>query len=218
MLAHTRTKYSPYVESFVIRHLISVSVATLLSSALTLAHAQTTDAAGVKYENQVQVANTPLVLNGVGVRYKAIFKVYTAGLYLTKKASTPEAVLQTPGPKRIHIVMLRDINASELGKLFTRGMEDNAPREEFSKSISGTLKMSDLFFQKKKLNAGDSFSVDWHPGVGTIIMINGKPSIDPIKEPEFFSALVKIWLGQSPADSMLKDAMLGKPAMPPGNN
>ena len=201
-----------------IRHLISVSVAALLSSALTLAHAQTTDLAGVKYENQVQVDNTPLVLNGVGVRYKAIFKVYTAGLYLTKKAATPEAVLATPGPKRIHIVMLRDINASELGKLFTRGMQDNAPREEFSKSISGTLKMSELFFQKKKLNAGDSFSVDWHPDVGTIIMINGKPSIDPIKEPEFFSALVKIWLGQSPADSMLKDAMLGKPAALPGNN
>jgi hypothetical protein len=54
--------------------------------------------------------------------------------------------------------------------------------------------------------------------VGTVIMINGKPSVEPIKEPEFFSALVKIWLGQSPADSMLKDALLGKPANSPGQN
>jgi hypothetical protein len=197
---------------------MSFSVAALLAGALTVAHAQTTEVAGVKYENSVQVGNAPLVLNGAGVRYKAIFKVYTAGLYMTKKANTTEAVLATPGPKRMHIVMLRDINASELGKLFTRGMEDNAPKEEFSKSISGTLKMSELFFQKKKLNAGDSFSVDWTPGVGTVIMINGKPSVEPIKEPEFFSALVKIWLGQSPADSMLKDALLGKPANAPGQN
>lgn len=201
------------------RLLKSLSIAALLLSAWAATHAQTTDVvAGVKYENNLQVANTPLVLNGVGVRYKAIFKVYTAGLYMTKKANTTEAVLATPGPKRIHIVMLRDINASELGKLFTRGMEDNAPKEEFSKSVAGTLKMSELFFQKKKLSAGESFSVDWTPGVGTMILINGKPSIEPIKEPEFFSALVKIWLGQSPADSMLKDAMLGKSPTTPGNN
>ncbi|HET7793884.1 MAG TPA: chalcone isomerase family protein [Rhizobacter sp.] len=193
------------------RRLISLSIATLLTGALSLAHAQTTDVAGVKYEPSVQVANTPLVLNGAGIRYKAIFKVYTAGLYMTKKANTTEGVLAMPGPKRIHIVMLRDINATELGKLFTRGMEDNAPREEFSKSIAGTLKMGELFFVKKKLSAGESFSVDWTPGVGTVILINGKPSIEPIKEPEFFSALTKIWLGQSPADATLKDAMLGKP-------
>jgi len=203
----------------VIRRLLSAQSAGLLMSLLLLplAHAQSTEVAGQKYENNVQLGSTPLVLNGAGVRYKAIFKVYTAGLYLTKKANTTEAVLATPGPKRMHIVMLRDINASELGKLFTRGMEDNAPREEFSKSVAGTLKMSELFFQKKKLSAGDSFSVDWTPGVGTVIMINGKPSIDPIKEPEFFSALVKIWLGQSPADSMLKDALLGKPREMRGN-
>jgi len=58
--------------------------------------------------------------------------------------------------------------------------------------------------------AGDAFSVDWIPGTGTIIMINGKPSTAPIKEPEFFSALLKIWLGKSPADSTLKDALMSK--------
>ncbi|MBC7996042.1 MAG: chalcone isomerase family protein [Rhizobacter sp.] len=187
--------------------------------ALSLVQAQPTEVAGIKYEGGMQVGNTPLVLNGAGIRYKAIFKVYTAGLYLTKKAATAEAVLATPGPKRIHIVMLREINASELGKLFTRGMEDNAPRDEFSKSIPGTLKMGELFFVKKKLSAGESFSVDWTPGVGTVILINGKPSTEPIKEPEFFTALLKIWLGNKPADSMLKDALLGiKPANSPGNN
>ena len=170
-----------------IRRLISITVATLLLGALNVARAQTVELAGVKYEGTEQVANTPLVLNGAGIRYKAgIFKLYTAGLYLTKKATTPETILATPGPKRVHIVMLRDINASELGKLFTRGMEDNAPRDEFSKSIPGTLALGDLFFEKKKLVAGDAFSVDWIPGTGTIIMINGKPSTAPIKEPEFF--------------------------------
>lgn len=196
-----------------------ISTAGLLAALLLpSAHAQTTDVAGVKYDQHMPSGGTSLVLNGAGVRYKAVFKVYAAGLYLTRKANSTEAVLATPGPKRMHIVMLREINAGELGKLFTRGMEDNAPREEFSKSVSGTLKLSDLFFRIKKLNAGDSFSVDWTPGVGTMIYVNGKPTIEPIKEPEFFSALVKIWLGQSPADSNLKDALLGRsPALPPNS-
>lgn len=200
-----------------IRSLIS-ALALMLALAATNARADAVTVAGVKYDDSLQVGGSTLVLNGAGVRYKAVFRVYAAGLYLTRKAQATDAVLGAPGPKRIHIVMLREINASELGKLFTRGMEDNAPRDEFSKSIPGTLKMSEIFFRIKKLNAGDSFSVDWLPGVGTVILVNGKPTIEPIKEPEFFSALAKIWLGQSPADANLKDALLGKPAPLPPNS
>jgi Chalcone isomerase-like len=170
------------------------------------------EVAGVKYEASEQLGTAKLVLNGAGVRYKAIFKVYTAGLYLGGKAATPEEVLALPGPKRMHIVMLRDIDANELGKLFTRGMQDNAPREEFSKSVAGTLRMSDIFSAKKKLATGEYFYIDWVPGAGTSVVINGKAAGEPIKEPEFFAALVKIWLGKSPADTQLKSALLGKSA------
>lgn len=208
------------LESVVIRRTIVLSATLAALLAAPLAQAQTTEVAGVKYEQSTQIGNTRLQLNGAGIRYKAVFKVYTAGLYLGTKAATPEAVLAAPGPKRMHIVMLRDIDANELGKLFTRGMQDNSPREEFSKSIAGTLRMSELFAAKKKLVAGDSFSVDFVPGQGTTVLINGKANIDPIKEPEFFSALMRIWLGNSPADSQLKDALLGKapPARDPFNN
>lgn len=187
--------------------------ATLMLATTTLpAHAQPVEVGGVKYEPAITVANTRLQLNGAGVRYKAIFKVYTAGLYMNTKAATPEAVFVNTGPRRIHVVMLRSIDAGELGKLFTRGMEDNATRDEFYKSVNGIMKMSDVFSAKKKLVAGEHFSVDWTPGVGTTIFVNGRPASEPIREPEFFTGLLKIWLGKSPADSQLKDALLGKPA------
>ena len=189
-------------------------LSALLLAAPLAAQAQTTEVGGVKYENNEQLANSKLVLNGAGVRYKAIFKVYTAGLYLGAKVGTPEEVFAAPGPKRMHIVMLRDIDANELGKLFTRGMQDNAPREEFSKSIAGTMRMSDIFSAKKKLTAGEYFYVDWVPGQGTTVVINGKAAGEPIKEPEFFTALMKIWLGKAPADAQLKNALLGKAAAP----
>lgn len=171
---------------------------------------------GVNYPPSVQVAGTTLQLNGAGTRYKFIIKVYTAGLYLAAKAGTPEAVASAPGPKRLHVVMLREIDANELGKLFTRGMQDNAPRESFSKSIPGTLRMADIFSSRKKLVAGDNFSVDWVPGVGTTVLVNGQPQGAPIKEPEFFVALMSIWLGPRPADDQLKAALLGEEARSAG--
>ncbi len=183
-----------------------------------MAQAQTLDLAGVKYPPTAVVAGNTLALNGAGIRYKFIIKVYTAGLYLASKQGTPEAVLAAPGAKRMHVVMLRDIDANELGRLFTRGMQDNAPREEFSKSIPGTLRMADIFSAKKKLVVGDNFSIDWVPGVGTTVLVNGKVQGEPVKEPEFFNALLRIWLGGSPADRMLKDALLGRTAPPPGGS
>lgn len=191
---------------------------TLLAAcaALTLgsAHAQV-EVAGVKYPPSAQLGGSTLVLNGAGVRYKFVVKVYTAGLYLPRKAEAPEAVLAMPGPKRMHVVMQRDIDANELGRLFTRGMEDNAPKDEWSKSIPGTIKLAEVFSARKKLLAGDTFFVDYVPGQGTTIVVNGKALNDPIKEPEFFAALLRIWLGSNPADRNLKSALLGQRVEPP---
>ena len=174
------------------------------------AWAATVDVAGVPLEDRITVAGKPLVLNGAGVRYKAVFQVYTAGLYLTAKADTPEGVLASTGPKRIGITMLRDIDASELGKLFSRGMEDNMDRAAFSKLIPGVMRMSQIFATHKKLNKGDTFTVDWVPGTGAVLTVRGQIEGEPFKEPEFFDALLRIWLGPKPADWQLKDALLGK--------
>lgn len=203
--------------TFVVNHrrcLLALAASLGLSALCALpAHAQTTEVGGVKYDNTARVAGETLQLNGAGIRYKAVFKVYTAGLYLNQKAATPEAAFANTGPKRIHVVMLREIDANELGKLFTRGMQDNSPRDEFSKSIPGTIRMGEIFAAKKKLLPNESFSVEYVPNVGTSVLVNGKVMSEPIKEPEFFTGLLRIWLGKSPADANLKELLLGnKPA------
>lgn len=167
------------------------------------------EVAGVNFQPQVEVNGSKLQLNGAGVRYKSIFKVYSAGLYLSRKATTLEQVIAAPGPKRLSITMLRDIDASELGKLFSRGMEDNMDRAAFGKLIPGILRMSQIFSDHKKLQAGDNFTVDWVPGVGTVITLKGTAQGAAFKEPEFFTAMMGIWFGKSPADWMLRDALLG---------
>jgi len=164
---------------------------------------------GVRFEPTATVAGKTLKLNGAGTRYKLVFKVYAAGLYLSQPARTTEAVLAAPGPKRLLVSMLREIDANELGRLFVKGMSENTTREENMKAISGTLKMGELFAARKRLKVGDSFSVDYLPGTGTTILINDRQELGPVAEPEFFSALIKIWLGNAPADFKLKEALLG---------
>ena len=176
------------------------------------AWSQAVTVADVKYEPTQTLGDSTVQLNGAGVRYKAVFKVYTAGLYLEKKASTPQEVASQRGPKRLSITMLREIDSTELGKLFSRGMEDNMDRAAFSRIVPGVLRMSQIFSDHKKLQAGDQFMIDWIPGTGTVITVKGKVQGEPFKEPEFFNALMGIWLGNLPADFKRKDALLGKPA------
>lgn len=172
------------------------------------ANAATQDIHGVKVEDRVDVMGVKLPLNGAGTRYRVVAKVYVAALYTGKKTTSLDELVNQPGPKRLSITMLRDIDANEFGRLLTRGMEDNNPKAEMSKLIPGLLKMSQFFSDYKKLSAGDSFSIDWVPSAGTVIAIKGKTQDVQFKEPEFYKALMAIWLGPVPADFKLKDALL----------
>ena len=104
--------------------------------------AATIDVGGAKIEDSTDVQGSKLQLNGAGVRYKAIFKVYAIALYAGKKFTSVEELAATPGNKRISMTMLRDIDTNELGKAFTRGFEDNSPKNDLSKMIPGLMKMS----------------------------------------------------------------------------
>jgi hypothetical protein len=172
--------------------------------------AATLEISGVKVEDSATVNGARLQLNGAGIRYKAgIFKVYVAALYLNKKVSAPEEVVTQPGPKRLSITMVRNIDAAELGKLLTRGIEDNMSKGDMPPLIPGLLRMGQMFSEQKKLVVGDNFMIEWIPNLGTVITVKGVVQGEPFKEPEFFKALMSIWLGPVPADFKLKEALLG---------
>ena len=185
--------------------LVLAGLAALLS---VNAMAAAVEIQGVKLEDSMDLRGAKLQLNGAGTRYKGPFKVYVAGLYIGKKASTLDEVVNQPGAKRMSVTMVRDIDAGELGKLLTRGVEDNMGKAEMSKLVPGLIRMSQLFSDHKKLVAGDNFVIDWVPGTGTIVTVKGKAEGDAYKEPEFFKALMSIWMGPVPADWKLKDALL----------
>ena len=164
---------------------------------------------GVKVEDTATVAGTKLQLNGAGIRYKGPFKIYVGDLYTTKKVSSLEELTAAPGPKRLTMTFLREIEAGPFGKLLTRGVEDNVPKVEMSKLVPGLMRMSDIFTVNKILVPGETVVIDWIPGTGMVITAKGKVQGEPFKEPEFYKAIMSIWFGPVPADFKLKDALLG---------
>lgn len=180
-----------------------------LSGLLACSALATVEVHGVKFEDNADVRGTKLQLNGAGTRYKGPFKVYAAGLYLSKKAGSLEEVVAAPGPKRLSVTMLRGIDSRELGKLLTRGIEDNMGKAEMSKLIPGLIRMGEMFATEPPMVTGDVFMIEWIPGQGSVITVRGKVKGEPFKEPEFFKALMAIWLGPSPAYWKLKDELLG---------
>ena len=194
----------------IIRKQLGAAVLGLVLSLSVLA--ASIDVAGVKVEDSIDLQGVKLPLNGAGIRYKAIFKVYVAALYIGKKATTPEEIYAAPGPKRMVITLVREIDSNELGKSFTKAFEDNTPKNEMVKLIPGLIRMGQIFAEQKKLLPREAFTIDWIPGTGTVISVKGKAQSEAFKEPEFFTALMRIWFGPQPADFKLKDQLLGKPA------
>jgi hypothetical protein len=191
----------------VARLLTPLSIIAVLAYASS-AHA--VEVGGVKLDDTIRVANQELKLNGAGIRYKAIFKVYVAGLYLADKKSTMQEVLSAPGAKRVTIVTLRDISSEELGRGFMSGIQQNIDRNEKSKLIGQLMKFGEIFASVPEGKTGDVITVDWIPGTGMIIHLNGRKLADPIPDAAFYNALLKIWLGEKPVDAQLKPLMLGE--------
>lgn len=170
--------------------------------------------AGVKVEDAVTVSGTKLQLNGAGIRYKGPFKVYVGDLYTTRRVSSLDDLIAAPGPKRLSMTFLRDINSAEFGKLLTRGMEDNVSKQELYKIIPGMFKMGDIFAANKSFAPGDVCSLEWDPAKGLSVYAKGKLQAEPFKDPAFYRALMSIWFGNTPADWKLKDELLGVKPQP----
>ena len=66
------------------------------------------------------------------------------------------------------------------------------------------------FSRQGDLKEGEVIHMDWVPGTGLVATRGGQPVGTPIDEPAFYNAVLRIWLGDKPADDALKPLLLGK--------
>lgn len=192
------------VKTFGIKAMLSVAV---IAATLGTASAAV-EVAGVKYADTLPVGGKELMLNGAGVRTKFIVKVYAAGLYLQSKEHTTEGVMKAAGPRRIRLVMLRDISSEDFGSAFMSGLNANVSKEDKSKVIMQISKYGEMFAQIDSIKKGDTLDTDWIPGVGAQSFLNGKKIGDVLPDVIFYNSVLRIWLGEKPVDSSLKTKLL----------
>lgn len=170
--------------------------------------ASAAEVAGVKFADTAKVAGKELQLNGLGVRTKFIVKVYAAGLYLQDKQATVDDVMKAEGPRRMQLVMMRDITSDDFGNAFMSGLNNNLSGADKSKIITQISKFGEMFAMLESLKKGDVLDLDWIPGTGTQCYLNGKKIGDVTPDLIFYNSILKIWLGDKPADSSLKPKLL----------
>lgn len=170
------------------------------------AHAVEVD--GVQLADGVHLGNSNLVLNGAGVRSKFIFDLYVTALYLSAKKTSASAVLADPGEKRIDLYMLDDISAENLLYSFNKAIERNHTDEELRAMRDELHDFGVIFHKMIRVNKGDIITLDYQRTVGTQITVNGV-SRGTIAGSAFNNALLRIWLGDKPAQEDLKLKLLG---------
>ena len=184
-------------------------VGALSMAACGAAWSQSADMLGVNYPANTRVEGVPLVLNGSGVNYRGMAKQYTLALYSPQKSTRADVVVAGfNAPLQFRFVMLQGMRIDELGMAITRGVEANSSREEFFKLIPSIRLMGEVFSRIKRLDAGDTLTIEYVPKRGTLFLVNDQPAGLPIAEPSFFPAITKVWLGKKPVTQDLKDALL----------
>jgi len=187
----------------------SLLAAALVASSFSLPAFAAADVAGIKFDDSASVAGKDLKLNGAGLRTKFLFKVYAMGLYLQDKKTTTADILASQGPRRVNLVMMRELTSEEFGNAFMAGLNANSDQAERTKVLPQTMKFGEMFAQISALKKGDVLTMDWLPGEGTQCMLNGKKIGDMVPDVAFYNAILRIWIGDKPVDSSLKPALLG---------
>jgi len=182
---------------------------TLCTIASFYAHAAT-EIAGITYADTAQVSGESLVLNGAGLRKKLFFKVYTAGLYLPHKADTMPAVLGGAGARRMAIVTLRDLGARQFTDALKEGLEKNLSAAELSALKPAIDQFSATMQSVGEAKEGTSIEIDFTPGVGTTLTVSNQRVGEAIGAKAFYDALLRVWIGDKPAQDDLKQALLGQ--------
>jgi hypothetical protein len=166
------------------------------------------EVAGVKLPESVTLGQPPttLVLNGAGIRKKFFVKVYVGALYLSALSRDAKAILAMAGPKSVHMHFLYDeVSAEKLADGWTDGFRANQTEARFNELKPRLNTFNAAFVLVRR---GDTIRLDYVPGTGTEVWIRNEKRAT-IPGEDFSQALLAVWLGEEPADSGLKDAMLG---------
>ena len=187
------------------KNIFAVVCAVMLLSSGSL---QAREFDGVELPEKLALPSTSktVQLNGVGYRKKFFIKVYIGALYTERLARSRDDVIAMKGPRRVAMHITHDeIKREKLVDAWNEGFGNNLSEEQLNKLRPDIDKFNAIF---PTVRAGDVIYIDYIPGAGTRVTINNEPK-GVVPGRDLNNAIIDIWLGDEPADSKLKKAMLG---------
>src|SRR5687768_11078982 len=115
------------------------------------------EVAGVKLEDKARVADTVISLTGAGLRKRVFFQVYAIGLYVRDRKADPVA---QPGPKRVHIHMLRDVGADAFTEALADGIKANHTEAEARVLEPRVKELGAIMAQLQQAKQGMAMALD----------------------------------------------------------
>lgn len=183
--------------------LARVVVSALVAAALATP-ALARELSGVSMPDAMTVGEKTVKLNGMGVRKKAIFKVYVAGLYLEAPSKDAAAILAADSTRLIRMQYVRSVDKAKVAEAFQEGFENNA--KELAAKQKGSIDR--MIAALPDLKDGQTMSFAYVPGKGTTLSCDGK-DLFSAEGKEFADAVFLLWLGPKPPSEDLKKGLLG---------
>ncbi|MDP1634749.1 MAG: chalcone isomerase family protein [Gallionellaceae bacterium] len=166
------------------------------------------EVAGVKLDESAQVGNATLQLNGAGIRTRLFFNIYVGALYLPQKQASAEAIITDEHEHRVALHIMRELSSEKLFNAFYDAIKANHSAADLTAMGAEIRQMAQIFDEVKEVKPGDVIALDYLPGSGTQISVNGTVR-GTIAGAVFKRVLLRIWLGDKPVQGDLKKAMLG---------
>lgn len=173
------------------------------------AAAQPAELDGVKLAPSAQLGAATLQLNGAGVRTRFVFKVYVAALYVPQKAADAAALLAQKGPRRMTLTMLRNVDADTFAEALNDGLRKNHSEAQLAAFKAQIETLNANLKAAGEARKGDVIQLEFVPEAGTRVSVNGQAKGATIPGEDFYTAVLRIWLGDKPVDDELKKGLLG---------
>ena len=181
--------------------LVAVLVGSEVSPLATAALAG--ELSGVTLPDTLKVGEKALKLNGLGLRKKAMFKVYVGGLYLESPSKDAGAILTADQAKAIRMHFLRDLTKVQLVEAFQEGFEDNV-KDRASEKVA----FDRMLALVPDVKEGGTLTFAYLPGKGTTLSAGSK-ELGIFEGKGLADAVFAIWLGPKPPSEELKKGLLG---------
>lgn len=159
--------------------------------------------AGATLPDRLSAGDKTLKLNGLGLRKKAMFKVYVGGLYLESPSKDAGAILASDQARAIRMHFLRDLKKAQLVDAFQEGFEANAKDKAGQKAA-----FDEMLALVPDVKEGEALTFTYIPGRGTTLRVGDK-DLGAFEGKGFADAVFSIWLGPKPPSQDLKKGMLG---------